>query len=424
MQTHQSPNPETSDSRNTVRTRHSSAMPIRAPPPPPQKDTGKVPLSQVPKEAGSQLPPPAKRDSDQHPSHGAVANAPLGAFWSTKYAQEVQLHDSSDPGFDKGGDNASPPMHISKSVNVHAKHVGASPPNDRTFVAQAFKKSGITQLVNKIGMPFHHPGGGAYDDPNLDGYEMVLDGEKVDCNDKGRSNEHRGDPQKVVGSGSGVHSTDEAFSAFVAEFQGSVNLSDENRNAKNQNLQMGSEKLRADLNQPLEAEKIRVELDQALKEKAELAYKYEKLTAICRSQRQEIHDLKSELLAAKKQNCGMPGQDVVSGSQTASAQSSNAQVSEQHKQSTSPYRSWQAVSKSEKQVGSIWDLQEGLPLSSYQGRQSSEAQTWKEVINATASQISPKQSAFNMKSPFQGSSGINKNVDSPKFDSPKYDCPK
>eukprot|EP00249_Psilotum_nudum_P024324 c29153_g1_i2 orf=1323-2891(+) len=416
----QSHNLETSDSLQSM---HSTAVPSRAPPPPPQKDMGQSSLPQVPREARLQTPP-VIRDSDQHPQHNTGVNAPMGAFWSTKYAQEVQLHDRTKSGSDKGGDNANPPMHISKSVNAHVKHVGASPPKDHhSFAGQVFKNSGMTHLMTKGDVSFHHAGGRAFDDPSFDGCEMVPEDEKVDCNDICRTNKLRRNPQKAACIGAGGHSTDEVFSAFVAEFQGSVNFPNKNRNMRNENLQMGSEKLRVDMNQPPEAEKLKVDLDQALKEKAELAYRYEKLTAICRSQRQEIQNLKSALLAAKNQNCVILGQNVVSGSQTTSVQSSHARIPQRQRQSTPPGRGWQVASKSEKQGESTWDFQDGLPLDSNQEKQISEVQMWQEVTGA-ASQLSPKQSAFNMQSPFQGSIGINRKVGSPKFDSPNYDSPK
>jgi AP2-associated kinase len=84
--------------------------------------------------------------------------------------------------------------------------------------------------------------------------------------------------EKSLAPDSGMPSNDPAFNAFAAEFDHSVNLVAE----KNEQLQS-------------EIDKLRVDLKQALLDKADMASKYEKLTAICRSQRQEIQDLKFAL---------------------------------------------------------------------------------------------------------------------------------
>lgn len=47
-----------------------------------------------------------------------------------------------------------------------------------------------------------------------------------------------------------------------------------------------------------EVERLREELKQVNMEKNELSSKYEKLSAICRSQRQELHELKQQTLAS------------------------------------------------------------------------------------------------------------------------------
>jgi AP2-associated kinase len=91
--------------------------------------------------------------------------------------------------------------------------------------------------------------------------------------------------EKSLAPDSGMPSNDPAFNAFAAEFDHSVNLVAE----KNEQLQS-------------EIDKLRVDLKQALLDKADMASKYEKLTAICRSQRQEIQDLKFALGSSSSPN--------------------------------------------------------------------------------------------------------------------------
>ena len=87
---------------------------------------------------------------------------------------------------------------------------------------------------------------------------------------------------------SGDSKPDQAFIEFVADFQKMSTVSTENKGIGLENRQ-------------LEVENLRKELKEAQREKLEIASKYEKLTAICRSQRIEIQDLKSSLAAANNQ---------------------------------------------------------------------------------------------------------------------------
>lgn len=77
---------------------------------------------------------------------------------------------------------------------------------------------------------------------------------------------------------------DGAYNAFVAEF--SANKLSPGSNSK---ISGKEEMLES------EVEKLKEELKQANIEKAEITSKYEKLSAICRSQRQEIQELKQAL---------------------------------------------------------------------------------------------------------------------------------
>ncbi|KAI4384676.1 hypothetical protein MLD38_002795 [Melastoma candidum] len=75
---------------------------------------------------------------------------------------------------------------------------------------------------------------------------------------------------------------DEAFQTFVAEF--------DNDKLSSANYLKASQNASAE-----DVEKLKEQLKQADREKAEMTSKYEKLTAICRYQRQEIQELKEAL---------------------------------------------------------------------------------------------------------------------------------
>lgn len=77
----------------------------------------------------------------------------------------------------------------------------------------------------------------------------------------------------------------EAFNTFVAEFD-TAKLSPTDNGMKSKDNSLESE-----------IERLKEHLKQANAEKAEITSKYEKLTAICRSQRQELQELKQALAA-------------------------------------------------------------------------------------------------------------------------------
>ncbi|EFJ25956.1 hypothetical protein SELMODRAFT_98319 [Selaginella moellendorffii] len=145
--------------------------------------------------------------------------------------------------------------------------------NVETRPGNLFKKGGVAHFVKKVGS-------WNKDDGDGDGYAMMSE---VDME------------QQLSAPSTKVSevSNDGAFNAFVAEFDSAAS-------AKN-----------------VETEKLKLQLKQALAEKTEFAGKYEKLTAICRSQRQEIHELKSALAAATVSKEPMPKPPL----QSASAQS-------------------------------------------------------------------------------------------------------
>ncbi|CAN1827731.1 hypothetical protein LINPERHAP1_LOCUS32017 [Linum perenne] len=77
---------------------------------------------------------------------------------------------------------------------------------------------------------------------------------------------------------------DEAFNNFVAEFDNKVNSNASKKSSQGDGLEA-------------EVERLKEQVKQAKLEKAEMTSKFEKLSAICRSQRQEINELKHSLAA-------------------------------------------------------------------------------------------------------------------------------
>lgn len=88
-------------------------------------------------------------------------------------------------------------------------------------------------------------------------------------------------------------SKDDAFNSFVADFD-TTKLDNGNKPGKEEALEA-------------EIERLKDELKKTNSEKAEITAKFEKLSAICRSQRQELQDLKQSL--ASKSASPSPSRD-------------------------------------------------------------------------------------------------------------------
>ena len=183
-------------------------------------------------------PPPLQRGNSNVPQSSSKAEdnrVPVGAFWSTQHAMDVQFDDNLGP-------KQSPPSRTKvsapsaiRSVQPPARKVNDSPGEDFEI---RFDKDG--------------------------GFEE-LSGSK---------------------SGAKIEFSDKAFNAFVADFDHS--------------------KVHSSTNNGLEAEveRLKEQLKQANLEKGEITSKHEKLLAICRSQRQEIQELKQALAATKSNSDG------------------------------------------------------------------------------------------------------------------------
>ncbi|CAH8358660.1 unnamed protein product [Eruca vesicaria subsp. sativa] len=119
-------------------------------------------------------------------------------------------------------------------------------------------------------------------------------------------------------------SKDDAFNSFVADFD-TAKFDNGNKNAKEEALEA-------------EIERLKEELKQTSSEKAEITAKFEKLSAICRSQRQELQDLKQTL--ASKSASASPSRDL-------------------SQNQTSPgMRSVSSTPSRDRVGGSVWDLQQ------------------------------------------------------------------
>ncbi|XP_020884314.1 probable serine/threonine-protein kinase DDB_G0276461 isoform X2 [Arabidopsis lyrata subsp. lyrata] len=119
-------------------------------------------------------------------------------------------------------------------------------------------------------------------------------------------------------------SKDDAFNSFVADFD-TTKLDNGNKPGKEEALEA-------------EIERLKDELKKTNSEKAEITAKFEKLSAICRSQRQELQDLKQSL--ASKSASPSPSRD-----------SSQSQPSPgMHSMSSTPSR--------DKIEGTMWELQQ------------------------------------------------------------------
>ncbi|KAL0710629.1 hypothetical protein Bca4012_017607 [Brassica carinata] len=120
-------------------------------------------------------------------------------------------------------------------------------------------------------------------------------------------------------------SKDDAFNSFVADFDTAKLDNGNNKTAKEEALEA-------------EIERLKEELKQTSSEKAEITAKFEKLSAICRSQRQELQDLKQRL--ASKSASASPSRDL-------------------SQNQTSPgMRSVSSTPSRDRVEGTVWELQQ------------------------------------------------------------------
>uniref|UniRef100_A0A1D1XVU3 non-specific serine/threonine protein kinase n=2 Tax=Anthurium amnicola TaxID=1678845 RepID=A0A1D1XVU3_9ARAE len=261
-------------------------VPQRSPPPPPSSSS-RDQIRNVSPQSEAQHSRPSLSSSDCN-------GGPLGAFWSTQHAQGSQIPEDKGPSFDEEPRS----KHNRQSLEGRT-----SPPGDRCA---------------RPGQPIRRSHGNIkkLDDVPGEDFEIRFD-KDGGCEEIKAS--HPDDRSAFA---------NEAFNTFVAEFDTSkLNLGNSNTYSRTRR-----EELEAQM------ESLKEQLKQSNLEKAEMTSKYEKLSAICRSQRQEIQELKNALATATPSHSS---KDV-----------SRDQSSPGSRQSSTPQR--------EKMEGSVWELQQGM----------------------------------------------------------------
>ncbi|KAI4323361.1 hypothetical protein L6164_022974 [Bauhinia variegata] len=257
-------------------------------------------------------PPPSsgepKNTSPSHPSKGGGSAGQLGAFWSTVHAKDTLVPEKSKPIFDEeSSSNHSSSKHDRTHPNSNQLPKSVSTNKVTNVQTQTVKRSiyGKTQKPNT----------GSSKDGEINFFQKDMD----------HLNENKATFQ------------DQAFNTFVAEFD-------------KKQLNSGFSGKKSEREEALEAEveKLNEQLKGVNVEKAEITSKYEKLSAICRSQRQEIQELK-QALAARNPSPNREGLRTSPGfpSPASMREKAGGTVGE-HRQARTPNsepRSWQAFSE-------------------------------------------------------------------------------
>ncbi|XP_042061304.1 probable serine/threonine-protein kinase DDB_G0280111 [Salvia splendens] len=262
----------------------SSPMPRRSPPPPPS--------SEAPRNVSST---PAN-------SRFGEIDGPLGSFWATLHAKDSEATEEiTKPKYDEdltdrrsfGKEKVRPDERLASRV---------TPQKEQSFCSPLQK--------NVQGESVNRPGD--YPSTNLNLFPDSLN-----------HNSERLKPSKAEVTPSFQN---DAFNAFVADFDVSKQSPNNNHRKPEKEDMLEAE-----------VEKLKEQLANVSAEKTEVTSKYEKLSAICKSQRQEIQDLKHALAARTPSH---------------SADSSRNLASPGGQSSTTP--------QNEKIQGTVWELQEGF----------------------------------------------------------------
>ncbi|KAJ8899175.1 hypothetical protein K2173_012351 [Erythroxylum novogranatense] len=206
-------------------------------------------------------PPMPHRSPPPPPSSGVERDAAqLGVFWSTQHAKEsVFVEEKSRPKFDEEPINSK----SRSQPENNASHNKSSPLRDgnaHSLGSQRNVKGKSNVSVDGLSKDF----------------EVNFFSKDVDTGME-KPKVSKADGASLFGN--------ESFDTFVADF--------DNNKLKSgvSNISFGTDALEA------EVERLKEQLKQANFEKAEVTSKFEKLSAICRSQRQEINELKQVLAA-------------------------------------------------------------------------------------------------------------------------------
>ncbi|OIW11780.1 hypothetical protein TanjilG_14320 [Lupinus angustifolius] len=229
----------------SLATNKSPPMPRRSPPPPPSSGEPK----------NTSQPSPASR--------AVGSGGALGAFWSSQHAKDTVVpEEKSKPIFDEE----------QSSHHISLKHDTIRPDNDPlsknvTSANRVVNTQTHTAKSSIHGKP-HNPDTGSSKDIEINFFQP-----------KDHTSERR---RSSVGNT--MNFQDQTFISFVADF--------DTTKFNSSGLGNKSEKEEA---LEAELEKLKEQLKEAKLEKAEITSKYEKLSSICRSQRQELQDLKQAL---------------------------------------------------------------------------------------------------------------------------------
>lgn len=223
-------------------------MPSRNPPPPP-----------------SAAVPNHNPSPTSHNSKAGGATGPIGAFWNTEHATSASVsEETTRPKFDE---------EVRRSSSIHDKsHPNNIPVSNRTSPSKEESLSSHPMQNNMRPKPANRAGEASSRDFEMNFFQ-----------DDSSHNVGNNKSSKLEGP---TAPQGEAFNAFVAEF--CTNKPSPGNNTKQPEKKELME---------AEVEKLKQQLSRANMEKSEITSKYEKLSAICRSQRQEIQELKQALAA-------------------------------------------------------------------------------------------------------------------------------
>lgn len=292
--------------------------------------------------AANRSPPMPRRSPPPVPSSGEPARntspptsvvagggGQLGAFWSTQHAKDSVGGNKAGPKFDE-----EPSSHIAPERNQSHLEKSTSPSKEENGLSRPMTRNVHGKSPNR-----------SEDGPPSKDFEIRFFQEN---SDRGRE---RTKPSKLESTPPAFQN--EVFNTFVADFDTSKLSPAINNKGKEHELEA-------------EVDKLKEQLKQANLEKAEITSKFEKLSTICRTQRQEIQELKQALAATNPS----PNRDV-------------------SRKQTSPGIRPSAPSSREKNEGSMLELQQG---SVGKISPSPDPKTWRPFAEDPKPQQAPLQS--------------------------------
>ncbi|KAL2461301.1 Protein kinase superfamily protein [Abeliophyllum distichum] len=220
----------------------SNPMPRRSPPPPPSTEV------------------PQNVSATSHNRNTGGSAGPLGAFWTTQHAKDsVGLEEKTRPKYDE-------------ELTSHTSSGREEICHEKRPASHLTPRKAEDLQNNSQGRSVNMPGNSPYQD-----FKINLFPDDSDYNTE-RFKQPK--PEGILTF------QNERFNAFAAEF-----------NANKPSPGTDSQKSSKEEMLKAEVEMLKEQLLHVNTEKAEITSKYEKLSAICRSQRQEIQEIKQVLAA-------------------------------------------------------------------------------------------------------------------------------